>query len=253
MKIQILLNFCFLSISFVGLSQSTTTHQEYIEGRLIKTMNQEGITVSTSLRSTRNQFGKFYFFDVSISNGSNNTVTFKVGDCKATNVVINERLLKKGKLDKAYTRKDLTIMKNKEFQKIINRKQAWQSFFQNTTSWMRAKDAGKVTSSTETNFTNTNVFSNKSTIKSTTQENYGLITYIAQENEEKKLQEFRKQQYNIRSAWNKEYIKSNTLSPLESCSGILLVSFEEGNYFELLIKVDSFDFNFQWSSEDSEF
>jgi hypothetical protein len=247
MKIQLILKLCLFLYCHVSISQSENTKQEYVDGRLIKTINKNGISVSTTLRSTKNQFGKYYFFDVSVSNGSNNTVTFKVNDCKATNIKISKRSYTKTK------REDLQIMQNKEFQKIISRKQGWQSFFGSLSSSSKAKAAGEVTSNREVSFTNNNTFSNESTLRTTQEDNYGFITYLAQENEERKLQEFRKQQHNVKSKWNEKYIKSNTLSPLEYCSGILNVVYEDGDYMELLIKVDSLDFNFEWSSEDSEF
>ncbi|MDB2463838.1 hypothetical protein N9W69_03365 [Flavobacteriaceae bacterium] len=253
-KQGILFIMCLTFFNF-SFSQSSTFHQEYHEGRLIKTISQDGITVSTSLKSTKNQFGNYFLFDISVSNGSNNTVTFKVNDCRATRVVINDRLLKKGKLDKAYKREDMSIMSNKEFQSIIKKKQKWNSFIQSTTSWMRAENAGRVSSTS----TLTNDFGRgqaNSTWNRESQTNVGVITYLAQENEEKKLQEFREEQYNLRAKWNEEYIKSNTLSPLEGCSGILACEYKSGryrDYIELTINVEGNKFDFEWSSEESEF
>ena len=84
--------------------------EEYVDGRLIKTQSKKGFVVSTSLRAIQRNDGKYYTFDVSISNSSQNTLNVKINDFKA------QVVSKKGK------RWDLEVLSNKEYQKIKKRR-----------------------------------------------------------------------------------------------------------------------------------
>ena len=98
---------CLLFATISTYSQET---EEYVDGRLIKTQNKEGVIVTTSLRAIHRIDGKYYTFDVSISNSSQNTLNVKINDFKA------QVVSKKGK------RWDLEVLSNKEYQKIKKRR-----------------------------------------------------------------------------------------------------------------------------------
>jgi len=263
--------------------QDQKPHEEYVDGRLIKTLNQKGVQVSSSLRSIERNDGKYYIFDISISNGSDKTVTFRVKDCKANIVNVNKKKLKKGKIDKAYDITELEIMRSKDYQKIKKKKQATRGFFKRWAAASAAEDAGQSSSTTTTNVNSTsyksgnsnaevNVYdeygnklgkatvnqnnselsSTNTNLSSSTVNRDGAAVYNARQNEERKLQEYYNQQQEARIRWNEAYLKSNTLSPFESCSGLLNIKFKDGDYLEIYIIVEELIFVFNWDPEDSE-
>ena len=89
-------------------------------------------------------------------------------------------------------------------------------------------------------------------MSSTTVHRDGEAIYNARQNEERKLQEYYNQQQVARVRWNESYLKSNTLSPYESCSGLLNIKFEKGDFIELHLPIDELNFVFKWNPEDSE-
>jgi hypothetical protein len=275
--------FLLLILPCFVFSQNQKIYEEYVDGRLIKTLSQSEVQVTSSLRALGTDVGKYFLFDISVSNGSNKTRTFKVNDCKAYVVTVDEKKLNKGKIDKAYDIEEIEIMSSKDYQEIMKKKQKSRMFWSRLGAASAAEDAGRSTTSTSasinsntysSNNRNTDVnmydsngnklgnatinqnssgFSNSNAnLASNTVNRDGAAVYNAMQNEERKLQDYYNQQQEARVKWNEAYLKSNTLSPYESCSGLLNIKFEKGNYLELHINVDELNFVFKWDPEDSE-
>lgn len=250
-----------LIIPFTTFSQS----EEYIDGRLIKTLSKSNIDVSTSLRAIQRSDGKYYTFDVSVSNGSNMTKLVKVRDFEAFIVT------KKG------NKEELEILSNKEYQEKKKKRGNFRAIMKAMGGSSAAAGAGTRTSTTNANATaNTYGSSNTSAsaygsggyaygsantnynattnvnATSTTTSVDGAAVYAAQQNEERKLREYQAAQAAAKSKWNDAYLKSNTLSPLESTSGLLNIKFTKGVEITLNVKVQDIDFIFVWDPEESE-
>jgi hypothetical protein len=85
MKKKLLLILMLVTPVFFVLAQndSTIAQEEYVEGRLIKTLNIDNVEVSTSLRSVQRSDGKYYTFDISVINNSSSTKLMKVNAFKS--------------------------------------------------------------------------------------------------------------------------------------------------------------------------
>ena len=71
-------------ISFNIISQvNLQLDEEYVEGRLIKTLEIENVEVTTSLRSVQRSDGKYYTFDIAVINKSALKKVMKVNSFKA--------------------------------------------------------------------------------------------------------------------------------------------------------------------------
>jgi len=262
MKKTLILLVASLSL-FNSYSQET---EEYVDGRLIKTQNKEGVIVTTSLRTIQRNDGKYYTFDVSISNSSEITRNIKIKDFKA------QIVSKKGK------KKDIDVLTNKDYQKKKKRRGNFRAILGALSAGQNAANAGTSSSQTNTNVNansyssgsaNVNAYDSRGN-SATAQGNYnsrtntnvnatsttvsydGAAAYNAQQNEERKLQEFMQQQQEAKRKWNDLYIKNNTLSPKESMSGLLNVEYKKGVLVELNIVTGGIQFVFKWDPEDSQ-
>jgi hypothetical protein len=257
------LTFLLIMNAFLMYSQES---EEYIDGRLIKTQAKEGILVSTSLRAIQRNDGKYYTFDVSVSNSSQKTKTVKVNDFKAQ--IVNHKEKKE----------DLNVLSNKEYQDIKQKRGSFRAGLTSLVGSFKAEKAGTSVSQTNTNVSGSSSTSGSARVnasnsngayaqangnysgrnntninaKSTTVSYNGAAAYEAQQNEERKLNEFMILQQEAKNRWNDMYIKSNTLSPLESMSGLLNVEYKKGELIELSINVEDINFLFKWLPEDSE-
>lgn len=270
-------------LPLLSFAQNEKPYEEYYDGKLIKTLNKDGFQVSSSLRAIARNDGKYYMFDISIANNSGKTKNFRVADCKAFIVQVDEKKLKKGKLDKAYDYKELEILRSKDYQKIKERKGVWRRIGALMAASSAAEDAGTVTTasnvnvrgnsssygSNDGNVTVYDQYNNKLGSATVNQSNFessrttingnsntvtrdGAAVYAARQNEERKLNEFYRAQEEARLRWNEAYLKSNTLSPLETTSGILNVKYEKGDFLELHVIIEEFKFIFKWDPDDSE-
>ena len=241
-------------------------NEEYIDGRLIKTQTKDGVIVSTSLRAIQRNDGKYYTFDISVSNSSSNTKLVKVDNFKA--FIIN----KKGDKD------ELEVLSNKEYQEKKQKRANFRNILASMAGSQNAENAGKSSSQTNTNISSSSYSSGTAKVKAydsygnsaTAKGNYsgrttsntnatsttvsydGAAAYAAQQNEERKLQEFMQLQKEAKNKWNDIYLKSNTLSPLESMSGLLNVEYKKGVMIDIDVLVQDLHFIFKWNPEDSE-
>ena len=263
-------------ISFNIISQvNLQPDEEYVEGRLIKTLEIENVEVTTSLRSVQRSDGKYYTFDIAVINKSALKKVMKVNSFKA---FITQLGKKKNK------REELEILSNKEYQIKKKKRGNFRTILAAMGAGANAQDAGRKTSTTNTNVNSstygtsntsadinaynayglstgsatvdatTNSYSNTNTNASSTTNSYdGAAAYAARQNEERKLNEMMEKQKADKSKWNDMYLKSETLEAMESVSGLLNLKFKKGDLVDLIIYIGNIEFIFEWNPEDSEF
>jgi len=264
-----------LSISLSAQSDYKNPLEEYIEGRLVKTLKIDNIEVSTSLRSIQRSDGKYYTFDVSVINESSLTKLMKVNSFEC---YITQYGKKKNKVN------ELEILSNKEYQDKKRKRGNFRNIMAAMGAGARAEDAGRKTSTTNTNVNsstygssnttadikvkdayglptgsatvdaNTNFNSNTNTnVSSRTDSRDGAAVYAAQQNEERKLKEAMEKQAAAKSKWNEMYLKSETLDYGESVTGLLNVKYEKGDSIDFIVYVGGTKFIFIWDPDDAEF
>jgi len=265
-----------LLFSFCLYSQSDfQPEEEYIEGRLVKTLNIENVEVSTSLRSIQRSDGKYYTFDIYVLNKSALKKVMKVNSFKAYLVQLGK---KKNK------REELQILSNKEYQDKKKKRGNFRAIMAAMGGAAQAQDAGRKTSTTNTNINSstygtsntsadinaydsyglpagsatvdatTNSYSNTNTNATSTTQSYdGAAAYAARQNEERKLREMMERQAAAKSKWNDMYLKSETLDAMESVTGLVNVKYKKGDLIDLIIYVGNVEFIFEWNPDDSEF
>lgn len=261
----------FILISLIGFSQS----EEYIDGRLVKTISKFDVESSTSLRAIQRSDGKYYTFDIFIKNNSSNNLIVKANDIKAFITTNGKKKVK---------REELKVFSNKEYQDRKRKRGNFRAIMGAMAGGMAADQAGRSSSTTTTNVngyssTNSNakadinaydaygmntgsatvdVNSNSSTYSnvnatSTTNSYDGAAAYAASQNEQRKLKEALQAQEEAKSKWNDNYFKSESLEPNESVTGLINIEYKKGDLIELFIKVGEYEFLHKWNPEDSEF
>lgn len=247
----------------------------YYEGRLIKEINKNNIIVTSSLRQIQRNDGKYYTFDVSVSNNTNNQVTL------ITKGINSEIFSKKG--NKSIIVPALT---RKEYLKIKKRRQNLRTGLMAFAGGMSAASAGYSSSTTTTNAnasysgtSNTNSTANayaygsggyaygnasgNSTTNysgniygsstSTTQSYDGAAAYAASQNEAAKMNAFIQASESAKKRWNNDYLKNHTLLPQETTSGLINIKYYKSPKIILRIPVNGEFYFFEWSPEESEF
>ena len=254
------------AIMIAGTCKAQEINEEYVDGRLVKYQTINGVSVATSLRSVSRNDGKYYMFDVSITNGSEKTITVKPGEFRA---LINTR---KGL---AHAR----VLTRKEYQKIKKNRESLRVGLLAFAGAVQAANAGHSTSQTRysgsaNGTSNTRGSANvngsygqrlgsvdynsttNATVNysgsSTTRSYNGAAAYNAAQNEAAKLARFQDASAKARSQWNEAYIKNNTLSPLESMSGFVNVKFKRSNLCRIAIIIQGERFIFDWNPYDAE-
>lgn len=261
------------AILATGVASAQEITEEYIDGRLVKHQTIDNVSVATSLRAVSRNDGKYYMFDVSITNGTDGTMTVKTSDFRA---FLNT---KKGlQLTHVLTRKEyLKIKKRREnlraglmaFAGAMNAASAGYS--ESNTSYSGSSNT-RISGTARTNSSATAYGSNGGYVSaygnSTTRVNgnintsysgsarttsyNGAAAYAARENEAAKLNAFLDASAEARADWNDAYIKNNTLSPLESMSGFVNVKFKRSNLCVIILIVDGREFKFNWNPADAE-
>ena len=235
-------------------------------GRMIKELGFGGILVSTSLREVRRSDGKYYIFDVSVSNNSDKTLNFTTNN-------INAVVYRNGKASKikALTRKDYMAIKKRRqnlreglmaFSAGLNAASAGYSNSQ-TNSYGSANYSGSSNSSTDVYGSSYGYLGSLNTTSrssgtiygqsSSYTTNYdGAAAYAASQNEQAKLNAFIQASEENKRRWNEEYLRNHTLYPKESISGLLNVKYYRTNRVDLVITTNNYDYVFQWDPNDAE-
>lgn len=259
-------------------NQSNSFHKSsmyYHEGRLIKEINKNNLTVTSSLRQIQRNDGKYYTFDVSVINNTNHQVTL------ITKGISSEIFSKKG--NKSIIVPALT---RKEYLKIKKRRQNLRTGLMAFGAGMSAASAGYSSSTTTTNASanysgtsNTNSSVNAyaygsggygyanatgtsttnysgniyGTATSTTQSYDGAAAYAASQNEAAKINAFLQASEAAKKRWNNDYLKNHTLLPQETTSGLINIKYYKSPRIILTIPVDGELYVFEWSPDESEF
>ena len=254
-----------LSIGMLYTAQAQV-NEEYVDGRLVKSQFIDNIGVSTSLRSIARNDGKYYMFDVSITNGTDRTITVLPKNFKAG---LNTR---KGIVS-------VPVLTRKEYLKVKQRRENLRTGLMALAGGMAAASAGQSQSTTRSSgtvnyssstngsadvrgssyqrlgsvdYSSTTNGSASYSGQSTTRSYNGAAAYNAAQNEAAKLARFQEASANARRQWNDAYIKNNTLSPYESMSGFVNVKYKKSNLCIIQIIVDGVTFEFEWDPSEAE-
>lgn len=280
--IRLILFLIALNTAF-GQELATEKTQYYYEGRLIKEIASNGVIVSTSLRQIQRNDGKYYTFDVSVSNNTNKEITLITSKIEA------EIFAKNGKsiVKPALTRKEyLKIKKRRQnlrvgLMALAGGMSAASAGYSSSTTRTTASANYSGTSNANTNYNyngsaytnssaygsgygnyygsgNINTSSNYSgtvngSATSTTTSYNGDAAYRASQNEQAKLNAFVNASENAKRKWNEEYLKNHTLIPQETISGLLNVKYYKAVRVDLKIKIEEHEFIFEWDPKDSEY
>ena len=243
------------------------TNEFIYNGRMIKELGYGGILVSTSLREVRRNDGKYYIFDISISNNSKEILNFTTDNINAIIYAKN---------GKSINIKGLT---RKEYMKIKKRRQNLREGLLAFSAGLNAASAGYSSSETNTygsasysgsSNSNTNVYGSNygylgsfdtntrssgtiyGSSSSYTTSYDGAAAYAASQNEQAKLNAFIQASEENKRRWNEEYLRNHTLNPQETISGLLNVKYYKSNRVDLVITTNDYDYVFQWDPNDAE-
>jgi len=237
------------------------------QGRTIKEVGFGGILVSTSLRSVYRDDGKYYIFDVSVGNNSGEPVDFYTSNIRA----------------QIFHSSGKSIIKNaltsKQYQRIKNNRQNLRSALLGISAGLNAASAGYSSSSTyssgnayisgNTN-SNTYIYGSYSNYlgsldtstrfsgnvygsSSSYTTNYdGAAAYAASQNEQAKLDAFINASNEAKRRWNDQYLKNDTVFPLETTSGLINVPYFKAVRVDLIIPINGYDYVFEWLPGESE-
>ena len=250
-----------------NIDVSDSFNEFFYEGRLIKQLSKNNITVTSSLRQVQRNDGKYFTFDISVSNNTNSDITLLTNRIKAKIFSNNQR--------KSI---EIPALTRKEYLKIKKRRQNMRTGLIAFAGGMSAASAGQKTSTTNTNSyatysgtANTNAsaygsggyaYGNATTnyrgnaygsSTSTTNTYDGAAAYAASQNEAAKLNAFVAASEEAKKRWNEEYLKNHTLNPQETTSGLINVKYYKTNRIILVIIINNLIFSFDWDPNDSEF
>ena len=262
-------NYTLILLFLTNLTFGQEASQEFLSGRLVKSLEDNEMLVSTSFRSSDK---KYFTFDVYITN-KGNSKTYRVKDFNASIAA------KKGE-------KELEILSRNEFMKSQEKRDKRKAFFaqvganiaaaaaaettiNNTTTksgYSNTRVSGTVDSqsnvtgaygnnlgsvNTKSNFSgNASTYSNE-TVNSSTLVQDGAARYNAQQIENQKVEEFKMAARQERSRWNSEYLKSNTIHNGETKKGLINIKAQKGNQITLTIVIENLKYQFEWDPEDA--
>ncbi len=251
----------------IKFSFSDLYSNEFIyNGRMIKEIGFGGVLVSTSLREVKRSDGKYYIFDISVSNNSDKTINFTTDN-------INAVVYRNGKASKikALTRKEYIAIKNRRqnlreglmaLSAGLNAASAGYSSSQ-TNTYGSASYSGSSNSSTDvygssygylgsfdTSTRSSGTLYGQSSSYTTSYD--GSAAYAASQNEQAKLNAFHKESEENKRRWNENYLRNNTLFPKQSISGLLNVKYFRTNRVDLVITTNNYDYVFEWDPNDAE-
>lgn len=250
--------------------------EEFISGRIVRTLEDDEMQVSTCLRKVGRNDGKYFTFDVYITN-KGGTKTFRTKNFKAF-----VETKKKGFIEtQVLTRKEY-IEKKEKRQKLRNALSAvaaaaaadmagtktsqtntYSSGYSqtnisgtvNTDTDVTAYGSGGVAygniQSTSKVNANASTYSSESSTSNTTEYD-GAAAYNALQNEQRKLEEYKAAARKERTKWNDEYLKDNTIYQNETKRGLLNVKYKKAETVRLVINIEDFRYIFDWDPEDAE-
>lgn len=263
-----LMSFILLfSLNLASQNNQRKYNEFYHDGRLIKEININDIIVSSSLRRVQRNDGKYYTFDISITNNTDRDVTLLTKKIEA------EIFSPNGKKSI-----DIPALTRKEYLKIKKRRENFRTGLMAVSAGVSSAAAGYSTSTTTTNsygnFSGTaetnasaygtggyaygNSYTNYSgniygSSTSTTNSYDGAAAYAAAQNEQAKMSAFLEASQKAKEKWNNAYLKNHTMSPKEIISGLVNVKYFKSKRIILKIKIENSIFDFDWDPSDSEY
>lgn len=250
--------------------------EEFISGRIVKTLEDSEMQVSTCLRKVGRNDGKYFTFDVYITN-KGETKTFRTKNFKA-----QVETKKKGFVE-------VDVLTRKEYIEKKEKRQKLRNVLASYAAAVAAENAGTKTSQTDTyssGYSQTNLsgtvetetdvtaygsggvaygnIQSKSNVNATastyssessssqTTEYDGAAAYAAAQNEQRKLQEYMAEARKERTKWNEDYLKDNTIYQNETKRGLINVKYKKGSLVRFVVQVENLDYVFDWDPEDAE-
>ena len=222
----------------------------YFDGRIIKELVHNDISVTSSLREVQRNDGKYYTFDISISNNSDATFT---QFSKGINAVLYAKNGNSRKVE-ALTRK--------EYLKIKKRRQNFRAGVMAFSAGLNAASAGYSASTTNSSANaSANYYDSQGygyanaygSSTSTTQSYNGAASYSASQNEQAKLSAFMNASEASKRRWNNEYFKIHTMFPQQTISGIINIKYYKAKKIVLKVPVNGVIYSFDWSADESEY
>jgi len=203
--------------------------------------------VSTCLRKVGRNDGKYFTFDVYITN-KGETKTFRTKNFKA-----QVETKKKGFVEvDVLTRKEY-IEKKEKRQKLRNVLASYAAAVAAENAGTKGSDGvayGNIQSKSNVNAT-ASTYSSESSSSQTTEYD-GAAAYAAAQNEQRKLQEYMAEARKERTKWNEDYLKDNTIYQNETKRGLINVKYKKGSLVRFVVQVENLDYVFDWDPEDAE-
>jgi hypothetical protein len=237
------------------------------QGRVIKEKGYGGVLVSSSLREIRRSDGKYFIFDISVSNDTDKTFNFTTDNISAVIYAKNGKKLE----IKALTRKQyMKIKKNRQNLRAgllavsagLNAASAGYSNSQ-TNAYGSASYSGSSNSNTRVYGSTSGYLGNLNTRTNSSGRVYGSSTsyttsydggaaYAASQNEQAKLNAFVAASEENKRRWNEEYLRNNTMTPKASVSGLLNIKYYKAVRLDLIVTTNGYDYVFEWDPNEAE-
>ena len=247
---------------------------EYVDGRIVKTLEDSDMIVSTSLKEVSRNDGKYFTFNVILTNKTYSK-TILVENFKA--YVVNKKKTK-----------EVAVLTRKEYIKIKERRAALRAGLAAAAGSIAAEQAGTKTTYSDTyssGTVNTNISGNIDT-NSNVYDSYGTYsgniysqsnlnanvnssyygsssTYKtevdgeavqrAQQQSNEQVAQMAENAKQARQQWNDEYLKNNTLRKGQTMGGLVNVKYSKGNSMVIKIIVDNLEYSFEWNPKEAEF
>lgn len=226
---------------------------------------ENGISITTTV-NLLNQYGKYYQIHIEIENLSGSEFTFNPNTIIA--LISNYKTDNKTKIVSIGNQKKGVILPADEYDKKIRNRQGFQSALLSMAGQYNAEKAGYSSSVTSTavygssnTYGSVNNYYTRESVNvsahtsgsavgtSVTQSYNGQAAYLAQKQEQKELQQFDNEQYQIRTELNQNYLRINSIEHLQRLKGSVNLVYEEADKVELLIPVNGKYYSFIYNNK----
>lgn len=244
--------------NFISYSPVKEYGSYFENGNSIHYYRHNGLYISVSL-SLNTEFGKFYAPNVAIYNATGRSVLFNPSSISATAFNSNKN-----------KSQSMEILSYEEYMKKVKTKQMWSGVFYKLNENIAASDAGHSTSNTEyynhehekatetrskeygrrrdqknnTYSKNTSTYDYKSHGTSRTDTYDGAAAYDAQQNAERKIDEYMQNQERVKEQISSEYLKSNTIKDGTEYAGYFNIKYCKATTITIDIPINGTTYTF---------
>lgn len=244
--------------NFISYSPVKEYGSYFENGNSIHYYRHNGLYISVSL-SLNTEFGKFYAPNVAIYNATGRSVLFNPSSISATAFNSNKN-----------KSQSMEILSYEEYMKKVKTKQMWSGVFYKLNENIAASDAGHSTSNTEyynhehekatetrskeygrrrdqknnTYSKNTSTYDYKSHGTSRTDTYDGAAAYDAQQNAERKIDEYMQNQERVKEQISSEYLKSNTIKDGKEYAGYFNIKYCKATTITIDIPINGTTYTF---------